>query len=161
MPESFPFADEDCGKVNFSGQRSPFTDTLGSVKVAVREVEGIPVLDLQGRLTAGVYTDTLRDNIAALTHQGKNSLVLNMRQVDYVDSSGLGTLVLCFTALHQNGGSLKLTNLSRRQLELMVLTKLTTVFEVFDDESDAINSFFPGRAIHRFDVLEFVRSQSA
>lgn len=129
--------------------------------VAVREVEGIPVLDLEGRLTAGAYVGTLRDNIAALAHQGKNNLVLNMKQVDYVDSSGLGTLVLCFTTLQQNGGALKLTNLSRRQLELMVLTKLTTVFEVFDDERDAINSFFPDRAIRRFDILEFVRSHTA
>jgi anti-sigma B factor antagonist len=131
------------------------------VNVAVREVEGIPVLDLEGRLTAGVYAGTLRDNIANLSHQGKNNLVLNMKRVDYVDSSGLGTLVLCFTTLQQNGGALKLTNLSRRQLELMVLTKLTTVFEVFDDERDAVNSFFPDRAIHRFDVLEFVRSHTA
>ena len=136
-------------------------DTLGSVNVAVREIEGIPVLDLKGRLTAGVFSETLRDNIALLAHEGKNNLVLNMKQVDYVDSSGLGTLVLCFTTLQQNGGALKLTNLSRRQLELMVLTKLTTVFEVFDDERDAINSFFPDRVIRRFDVLEFVRSHSA
>jgi anti-sigma B factor antagonist len=131
------------------------------VNVAVREVEGIPVLDLKGRLTAGVFSETLRDNIAVLGHEGKNNLVLNMKQVDYVDSSGLGTLVLCFTTLQQQGGALKLTNLSRRQLELMVLTKLTTVFEVFDNECDAINSFFPDRAISRFDVLEFVRSHSA
>ncbi|MGA8597871.1 MAG: STAS domain-containing protein [Bryobacteraceae bacterium] len=136
-------------------------DTLGSVNVALREVEGIPVLDLKGRLTAGVFSETLRDNIALLAHEGKNNLVLNMKQVDYVDSSGLGTLVLCFTTLQQNGGALKLTNLSRRQLELMVLTKLTTVFEVFDDERDAINSFFPDRVIRRFDILEFVRSHSA
>ncbi len=131
------------------------------MNVAVREVEGIPVLDLKGRLTAGVFSETLRDNIAVLAHEGKNNLVLNMKQVDYVDSSGLGTLVLCFTTLQQNGGALKLTNLSRRQLELMVLTKLTTVFEVFDDECDAINSFFPDRTIRRFDILEFVRSHTA
>jgi anti-sigma B factor antagonist len=70
-----------------------------------------------------------------------------MSQVDFVDSSGLGTLVLCFTTLQQQGGALKLAKLSRRQLELMVLTKLTTVFEIFDSEQDAVNSFFPGRAI--------------
>jgi anti-sigma B factor antagonist len=127
------------------------------VNVAVREIEGIAVVDLKGRLTAGVYSETLRDTISGLSQSGKNNLILNMSQVDFVDSSGLGTLVLCFTTLQQQGGALKLVNLSRRQLELMVLTKLTTVFEIFDREQDAVNSFFPGRAIKPFDILEYVR----
>lgn len=130
------------------------------MNVAVREVEGIAVLDLKGRLTAGVYSETLRDTISGLSQRGKNNLILNMSQVDFVDSSGLGTLVLCFTTLQQQGGALKLENLSRRQLELMVLTKLTTVFDIFDSEQDAVNSFFPGRAIKHFDILEYVRGNT-
>jgi len=131
------------------------------VNVAVREIESIAVLDLKGRLTAGVYSETLRDTISCLSQGGKNNLILNMSQVDFVDSSGLGTLVLCFTTLQQQGGALKLANLSRRQLELMVLTKLTTVFEIFDSEQDAVNSFFPGRAIKHFDILEYVRDNNS
>ncbi len=131
------------------------------MNVAVREVEGVAVLDLKGRLTAGVYSETLRGAISGLSESGKNNLILNMSQVDFVDSSGLGTLVLCFTTLQQKGGALKLENLSRRQLELMVLTKLTTVFEIFDSEQDAVNSFFPGRAIKHFDILEYVRGNKS
>ncbi|HXE14360.1 MAG TPA: STAS domain-containing protein [Bryobacteraceae bacterium] len=131
------------------------------MNVAVREIESIAVLDLKGRLTAGVYSETLRDTISCLSQGGKNNLILNMSQVDFVDSSGLGTLVLCFTTLQQQGGALKLANLSRRQLELMVLTKLTTVFEIFDSEQDAVNSFFPGRAIKHFDILEYVRDNNS
>jgi anti-sigma B factor antagonist len=130
------------------------------VNVALREIEGIAVVDLKGRLTAGVYSETLRDTISGLSQDGKNNLILNMSQVDFVDSSGLGTLVLCFTTLQQRGGALKLVNLSQRQLELMVLTKLTTVFEIFNSEQDAVNSFFPGRTIKRFDILEYVRGNN-
>lgn len=130
------------------------------MNVALREIEGIAVVDLKGRLTAGVYSETLRDTISGLSQDGKNNLILNMSQVDFVDSSGLGTLVLCFTTLQQRGGALKLVNLSQRQLELMVLTKLTTVFEIFNSEQDAVNSFFPGRTIKRFDILEYVRGNN-
>ena len=77
--------------------------------------------------------------------------------MDYIDSTGLGALVICFTTLRKAGGELKLLNLSRRNIELLVLTKLTTVFEIFSDEQDAVNSFFPDREIRRFDILEFVQ----
>ena len=82
-----------------------------------------------------------------------------MEGVDYVDSTGLGTLVICFTSIQKASGSLKLLNLSRRNIELLVLTKLTTIFEIFTDEQDAVNSFFPGRHISRFDILNFVQDQ--
>jgi anti-sigma B factor antagonist len=80
--------------------------------------------------------------------------------VDYVDSTGLGGLVISFTTLRKSGGALKLLNLSRRNIELLVLTKLTTVFEIFDDEQEAVNSFFPNRKIRKFDILSFVREQN-
>jgi len=80
--------------------------------------------------------------------------------VDYIDSTGLGALVMGYTTLRKAGGTLKLLNLSRRNIELIVFTKLETVFEIFDDELDAVNSFFPGRSVRRFDILSFVQQQS-
>ena len=80
-----------------------------------------------------------------------------MQQVDYVDSTGLGALVMTYTTLNKAGGKIKLLNLTRRSIELLVMTKLTTIFEVFDDEQNAVNSFFPDREIKRFDILNFVQ----
>jgi anti-sigma B factor antagonist len=130
------------------------------VKVARRQIEGIEILDLKGRLIAGTEAGALRENVAALVAEGKSNLILNLKQLDFIDSTGLGTLVMCFTALQQHGGALKLTNLAPRHIELLVLTKLTTVFELFDNERDAVNSFFPDRATKRFDILEYVRNQN-
>jgi anti-sigma B factor antagonist len=138
-----------------------FGKLSGGLTIATRIVEGIPVLDMKGRLTAGEGVATLRESVTELSEEDRNNQVLNLKQVEYVDSSGLGALVLCFTSLQRRGGALKLSNLSKRQMELMVLTKLATIFEVFDNEQDAINSFFPGRAVKRFDILEYVRSHNA
>ncbi len=82
-----------------------------------------------------------------------------MSEVDYIDSTGLGTLVICFTSLQKAKGNLRLCNLNRRNLELLVLTKLSTVFELYNDEQDAVNSFFPNREIKHFDILSFVQDQ--
>jgi len=79
--------------------------------------------------------------------------------VDYIDSTGLGSLVICFTSVKRAGGALKLLNLNKRNVELLLLTKLHTIFEVFAEEEDAINSFFPDRVIKRFDILNFVQQQ--
>ena len=76
--------------------------------------------------------------------------------MDYIDSTGLGALVMCSTSQRKAGGSLKLENLNRRNIELLVMTKLATVFDLFTDEQDAVNSFFPDRAIKTFDILNFV-----
>ena len=81
--------------------------------------------------------------------------------VDYMESPGLGTLVVSFPPRRRRGGNLKLLILNRRNIELLVLTKLTTVFEIFNDEQDAVNSFFPGREIKRFDILSFVKEQAS
>lgn len=85
-------------------------------------------------------------------------MILNLAGVDYIDSTGLGSLVICFSTMRKAGGSVKLLNLSRRNIELLVLTKLETVFEVFADEQDAVNSFFPDREVKKFDILAFVQS---
>jgi anti-sigma B factor antagonist len=124
-----------------------------------REREGITLLDLDGRLTMGDEATRLRDTLRGLATAGVRTVILNLRGVDYIDSTGLGALVVCFTSMRKQGGKLKLENLNRRNIELLLFTKLTTVFEVFNDEQDAVNSFFPDRAIKHFDILSFVKEQ--
>ncbi len=128
-----------------------------SLDVHEREREGVVVFDLKGRITLGSEATTLREMIARLEAQSKEKLVLNMQQVDYIDSSGLGALVMCASAFKKRGGAAKLLNLNRRNIELLVMTKLATIFEIFKDEQDAINSFFPDRELKKFDILSFVR----
>ena len=127
-----------------------------ALSIREREKEGVTILDLDGRLTAGESIASLREQIIGDINRGSTQFVLNMAGVDYVDSSGLGMMVVCFTTLKKAGGVLKLLNLTSRNLELLVLTKLTTIFEVYTDEQDAVNSFFPSRKIKKFDVLRFV-----
>ncbi len=130
-----------------------------SLEIHEREREGVVILDIKGRLTVGQGATVLRDTINELLSAGKNRVIGNLAGVDYIDSTGLGTLVICFPSLQTAGGGLKLVNLNRRNLELLLLTKLSTVFELFNDEQDAINSFFPNREIKRFDILNFIQQQ--
>jgi len=122
-----------------------------------RQREGITILEIKGRITAGPEAGAFRDAIALLIAAGVRNLVLDMRGVDYIDSSGLGTLVMCATSLRRNGGNIKLLSLTRRNIELLVMTKLATIFEIFSDEQDAVNSYFPDRKIKTFDILDFVQ----
>ncbi len=124
-----------------------------------REKEGIAILDLTGSLTAGQTAVDLREAIRASMDAGVRNVILNLEHVDYIDSTGLGAMVMCFTALRKCSGRLVLLNLNRRHLELLVLTKLSTVFEIFDDEQQAVNSFFPNRQIKHFDILRFIEQQ--
>ena len=128
-------------------------------EISTREREGVTILDLDGRLTVGQGASALRDAVSQLVADGRKSIVLNMARVDYVDSTGLGALVMCATSLRKTGGSVKLVNLNRRNIELLVMTKLATVFEIFTDEQDAVNSFFPDRKIKTFDILDFVQQR--
>jgi anti-sigma B factor antagonist len=127
-----------------------------SLEIQQRDREGIPVLDLRGRVTVGQESGYLRQQVAALAAAGRRDVILNMAGVDYIDSTGLGALVVSATSLRKAGGTIKLLNLNKRNLELLVITKLATVFDLFTDEQDAVNSFFPGREIKRFDILSFV-----
>ncbi|HBY58996.1 MAG TPA: anti-anti-sigma factor [Solibacterales bacterium] len=130
-----------------------------SLDILEREREGVTIVDLKGRLTVGEGVSQLREHLNKLTSEARTKIVLNLQNVDYIDSTGLGTLVICFTSNKKAGGQLKLLNLNKRNIELLVLTKLTTVFELFTDEQDAVNSFFPDREIKRFDILSFVQQQ--
>lgn len=128
-----------------------------ALDIRQREREGITILDPKGRIIVGPEASSLRATVSALNTSGKHDIILNLAGVDYIDSTGLGALVMCATSLRKEGGSLKLLHLNRRNIELMVMTKLSTVFEIFNDEQDAVNSFFPDRKLRTFDILSFVQ----
>jgi anti-sigma B factor antagonist len=130
-----------------------------ALEIRRREKEGVVILDLSGPLTVGEAASRIRQALHDLLAEGRKNVVLNLQEVDYIDSTGLGAMVVCYTTLRKVGGALKLLNLNRRNIELLVLTKLSTVFEIFSDEQDAVNSFFPDRAIQRFDILAFLERQ--
>jgi len=131
---------------------------MAQIDIQSREKEGIRILDLNGKLTVGGASE-LRERVTAETAAGFLQQILNLKDVEYIDSTGLGTMVICFMSVQKAGGALKLVNLNRRNLELVLLTKLSTVFPIFDDEQEAINSFFPDREIKHFDILSFVQQQ--
>jgi anti-sigma B factor antagonist len=124
-----------------------------------REKEGIQILDLRGHLKAGDSEATLRTAVNALVKAHHLNVILNLAEVARIDADGMEALVFCYTQIRKCGGALKLACLDTGHLSLNVLTKLNTVFEVFVDEQDAVNSFFPGRAVRRYDVLEWVLGQ--
>jgi anti-sigma B factor antagonist len=128
-----------------------------SLEITHREREGVKLLDLKGRITIGSEASTFRAAVEVVAAESGAKLLLNMLDVDYVDSTGLGALVMCSTQLRNASGVVKLVNVNRRNIELIVMTKIDSIFEVFDDETDAINSFFPGRKIKGFDILSFVQ----
>jgi anti-sigma B factor antagonist len=128
-------------------------------RLTYREKEGIRILDLRGQLKAGDSESTLRSALDALSRYDVVNIVLNLSEVTKIDSDGLEALVLCNTQIRKRGGALKLARLNIEHLSLNILTKLSTLFEVFMDEQDAVNSFFPCRAIRHYDVLEWVQEQ--
>ena len=130
-----------------------------SLGIEKREREGIVILDLRGRITMGEEVTDFRQAVQDLAREPNPKIILNMQGVDYIDSTGLGAIVMCSTAVRKAGGVTKLLNLNRRNIELLVATKLSVIFEVFDNEQDAVNSFFPDREIKTFDILEFVKAQ--
>ena len=123
-----------------------------------REKEGIWILDLRGRLIIGDSEKSLRTAIVALAETRAVNVVLNFAGVTEIDHDGLGALVFCYARIVRSGGALKLLNLPPH-VSLMVLTKLDTLFEVFTDEQDAVNSLFPDRAVRHYDILEWLQEQ--
>jgi len=128
-----------------------------ALEISHREREGIPILDLKGRIVVGNEASAFRDAFDRLTTEAGSRLLLNMKLVDYVDSTGLGAIVMCATRTKSAGGAAKLVHVNRRQIELLIVTKLDTIFEIFEDETEAVNSFFPERRIKRFDILSFIQ----
>lgn len=106
-----------------------------------RETHDITILDVSGRITLGEGSVALRDCVRDEIEEGKQKLIINLADVNYIDSSGLGELISAFTTARNRGATVKLLNLTKRIHELMQITKLYTVFDVFDDEDTAIKSF--------------------
>ncbi len=131
------------------------------MNIVEREREGIVIVDCAGQLVAGETTGAVRERLSQLVGAGSIQLILNLGGVTYIDSSGLGALVMCFSTARRAGGTMKLLNLSRRSIELIVLTRLEMVFEVFDEEQSAVNSFFPDREIKKFDILSFLQQRKS
>ena len=112
-----------------------------SMKLTTREVSGVTIVDLSGKITLGEGGLTLRDEVRKLLAAGQKKIVLNLGEVNYIDSSGLGELVSAYTAAKNAGGELKLLNLTSKVRDLLVITKLVTVFDVKDDEAAAVAAF--------------------
>lgn len=130
-----------------------------SIEVIEREVEGIVILDLRGRLLIGPGASLLKDTIERLLLAARTRVILNLQHVPSMDSTALGVLVAAHSSFEERSGALTLLHVRERNLELLLLTKLSTIFRLFDDERLAIDSFFPDRQPRTFDILEFVQSQ--
>jgi anti-sigma B factor antagonist len=111
------------------------------MQIDQRAVGDVVVLDLKGRVTMGEGDELLKDKVNSLVNQGHKKIILNLAEVPYVDSAGLGEIVRTYTTVSRQGGSLKLLNLTKRITDLLSITKLLTVFETFDSESEAVRSF--------------------
>lgn len=112
-----------------------------TMKASTRQVDEITIVDLSGRITLGEGSVVLRDTIRDVVSQGHKKILLNLGDVTYIDSSGIGELVSAFTSVRNQGGELKLLNLTKKVHDLLQITKLYTVFDIKDDEAQAISAF--------------------
>ena len=111
------------------------------MNITTREVSHVSIVDLNRRITLGAETENLRETIRNLISAGKKKIVLNLANVDYIDSSGVGELVSSYTAVRNSGGELKLFGLTKKVQDVLYITKLYTVFDIKDDEFTAVKSF--------------------
>ncbi len=112
-----------------------------TMKTSTRQVDGVTILDLSGRITLGEGSVQLRDAVRDLISKGSKRILLNLAEVNYIDSSGIGELVSAFTSVRNQGGELKLLKLTKKVHDLLQITKLYTVFDIKDDEAAAVASF--------------------
>ena len=112
-----------------------------TMKASTRQVDGVTIIDLSGRITLGEGSVVLRDTIRNSIGQGTKKILLNLGDVTYIDSSGIGELVSAYTSVRNQGGELKLLNLTKKVHDLLQITKLYTVFDIKDDEATAIKAF--------------------
>ncbi|MBI5085920.1 MAG: STAS domain-containing protein [Acidobacteria bacterium] len=130
-----------------------------SFEIQRREQDGVVILAPDGRLALGEALEAFRASMEGLLAEGATRVVLDFRRVDYIDSSGLGCLVVSHTRMARAGGAMPIFGLNRRALELMVITKLSTVFRIAESEMDAVNMCYPERQTKAFDILSFVEQQ--
>ncbi|MBC7931921.1 MAG: STAS domain-containing protein [Rubrivivax sp.] len=114
---------------------------MAELNIRERQAGDVTILDLEGKITIGEGSVSLRGAIRRLIEEGKKKILLNLGGVGYVDSSGIGELVSSFTTIQREGGQLKLLNLTQKIQDLLGITKLLTVFDTYDDEATALNSF--------------------
>ncbi|HSK72713.1 MAG TPA: STAS domain-containing protein [Pyrinomonadaceae bacterium] len=114
---------------------------MAELNISERQAGDVTILDLNGKITIGEGSVALRSAIRRLLGEGKSKILLNLGQVGYIDSSGIGELVSSFTTVNRENGQLKLLNLTQKVQDLLAITKLLTVFDTFDSESDALNSY--------------------
>ena len=114
---------------------------MADLNISERQAGDITILDLDGKITIGEGSIALRNTIRRLLEEGKKKILLNLAEIGYVDSSGIGELVSSFTTVNREDGSLKLLNLQQKVQSLMAITKLLTVFDVYEDEGDALGSY--------------------
>ncbi len=112
-----------------------------TMRANTRQVDGVTIVDLSGRITLDEGSTELRDTIKQLAGQGQKRVLLNLSEIQYIDSSGIGELVSAFTNIRSQGGELKLLNLTRKVHDLLQVTKLHKVFDIRDDEAAAIQAF--------------------
>src|ERR1017187_7011525 len=127
-----------------------------SLEIIQREQEGIEIVDLKGRLTFGEEDLRFRRELDELVRAGSCRVVLNLNDVSEIDTTGLGTLLFALAKLRKAGGDLALVNLKPSHIAVLMAAKLSTVFEVFKEDQDAINSFFRGRELQRYDLWKYV-----
>ena len=111
------------------------------MQIDERIVNDVTILDLKGKMTLGEGDELLKDKINSLMHQNRKRILLNLADVPYIDSAGLGEIVRTYTTVSRQGGQLKLVNLTKRITDLLMITKLLTVFETFESEKDALKSY--------------------
>ena len=111
------------------------------MQIEERVVGNVTILDLKGKITLGEGDEALKDKINSLIHQERKRILLNFGDVPYIDSAGLGEIVRTYTTVSRQGGQLKLVNLTKRITDLLMITKLLTVFETFESEQDALKSY--------------------
>ena len=111
------------------------------MKTNIRQVNGVAIVDMSGRITLGEGGVILRDTIHDLLGKGEKYILLNLGEITYIDSSGIGELITAFTSVRRQGGELKLLNLTKKVHDLLQITKLYTVFDIRDDEATAIQAF--------------------
>jgi anti-sigma B factor antagonist len=114
---------------------------MAELNINERQAGDVTVLDMSGKITIGEGSVALRTAIRRLLEEGKKRILLNLAQVSYIDSSGIGELVSSYTAINKESGQLKLLNLTQKLQDLLTITKLLTVFDVYDSEAEALNSF--------------------
>ena len=114
---------------------------MAELSINERQAGDITVLDMSGKITIGEGSVALRTVIRRLLEEGKKKVLLNLANVGYIDSSGIGELVSSFTAINKEGGQLKLLKLTQKLRDLLAITKLLTVFDVYDDEAEALGSY--------------------